>query len=145
MKSTILLIFLTLLSCNKTDYSGSWISFGDRFENTLVLEKIEGKENTYKFSFDGWRNSYDSFAGQIIKFKGGMTEEFFRIEIKENKAYYSDDGLVLDEEFPLYNQGEERCKVYFTFNKDSITVQTKDCHLIYGGFGVAFDGIYKKK
>lgn len=53
MKNAILLILLTFLSCKQsTDYSGSWISSGDKFENTLSLEKIDGKPNTYKFSFN---------------------------------------------------------------------------------------------
>jgi hypothetical protein len=63
MKYTIILIFFTLLSSKQSiDYSGSWMSAGDNFENTLTLEKVEGKQDTYKFSFDGWRKSYDSFT-----------------------------------------------------------------------------------
>jgi len=73
-----------------------------------------------------------------------MLGDYFTIEIKDNKAYYTDDALVLVDELPLYSEGEERCKVYFIFNEDSITVQTKACSFIYGGFGVAFDGVYKK-
>ena len=57
----------------------------------------------------------------------------FVIEVRDNKACYSDDNLVEDDELPIYRDGEDRCKVYFTFNKDSITVKTQDCDFIYGG------------
>ena len=144
MKYIILLIFITSLSCKQsTNYSGSWMSAGDHFENTLTLEKVEGKQDTYKFSFNGWRRSYDIFAKQNIKFLGGMDDEVFVIEVKENQAKYSDDGREFSEEFPLYNEGEERCKIYFEFSKDSIKVKTEACSLVYGGFGVSFDGTYK--
>ena len=54
MKNAILLILLTFLGYNQsTDYSGSWVSSVDNFENTLTLEKIEGTEDTYKFTFNG--------------------------------------------------------------------------------------------
>ena len=144
MKYIILLIFITSLSCKRsTGYSGSWMSAGDNFENTLTLEKVEGKQDTYKFSFNGWRISYDVLAKQNIKFLGGMDDEVFVIEVKENQAVYSDDVREFSEEFPLYNEGEERCKVYFEFNKDSIKVKTRACSLVYGGFGVSFDGEYR--
>ena len=67
----------------------------------MVLEKIEGKENTYKFSFNAWRISFDYFANQDMKFPGAMYNEECIIEIKNNIAFYSDDVLVFDEEFPL--------------------------------------------
>lgn len=144
MKNAILLILLTFLSYKQSaDYSGSWINSGDNFENTLTLEKIEGTQDTYKFSFNGWRISYDFLAKQNIKFSGGMDDEVFIIEVKNQKAKYSDDVRDFNEEFPLYNEGEERCKVFFEFNKESIKVKTKACSLIYGGFGVSFDGTYK--
>jgi regulation of enolase protein 1 (concanavalin A-like superfamily) len=141
---TLILILPLVLFGQDINYAGKWTISGDSFENTLVLEKIEGKENTYKFSFDGWRKSYDTFARKNVKFLGGMSEDFFILEIKDNKAYYSDDGLVLDEELPIYDKGEERCKVYFTFYQGSISVETVACAMIYGGFGVTFDGTYKK-
>lgn len=144
MKNAILLILLTFLSSKQSaDYSGSWINSGDNFENTLTLEKIEGTQDTYKFSFNGWRISYDFLAKQNIKFSGGMDDEVFIIEVKNQKAKYSDDVRDFNEEFPLYNEGEERCKVCFEFNKESIKVKTEACSLIYGGFGVSFDGTYK--
>ena len=144
MKYIILLIFITSLSCKQSrDYSGSWMSAGDHFENTLTLEKVEGKQDMYKFSFNGWRISYDVLAKQNIKFLGGMDDEVFVIEVKENQAVYSDDGREFSVEFPLYNEGEERCKIYFEFNKDSIKVKTRACSLVYGGFGVSFDGEYR--
>ena len=146
MKFTILLIFIAFLSCKQsTDYSGSWVSSGNKFENTLSLEKIDGKPNTYKFSFNGWRKSYDSFTNQEIKFSGGMNNEVFIIEVKENQAVYSDDVREFEEGWSLYHEGEERCKVYFDFNKHSIKVKTEACSLVYGGFGVSFDGDYLKK
>lgn len=146
MKNAILLILLTFLSSKQsTDYSGSWVSSGDNFENTLSLEKIEGDFNTYKFSFNGWRISYDTFADQKIKFSGGMNNEVFIIEVKENQAVYSDDVREFEEGWSLYHEGEERCKVYFEFNKDSIKVKTEACSLVYGGFGVSFGGEYIQK
>jgi len=117
---------------------------GEKFENNLTLQKIKNEDDTYKFTFFGWRDSYDSYSRQIIKFSGQMLGDHFVIEIRDNKAYYIDDSLLEVGELPLYSEGEERCKVYFTFNKDSITVQTRDCNFIYGGFGVTFDGTYKK-
>ena len=42
MKNAILLNLLTFLSSKQsTDYSGSWVSSGDNFENTLTLEKVK--------------------------------------------------------------------------------------------------------
>ena len=144
MKNVILLILLTFLGYNQsTDYSGSWVSSGDNFENTLTLEKIEDKEDTYKFSFNGWRISYDVYAKQDIKFSGEMNDEVFIIKVKDNQAVYSDDGREFEEGWSLYREGEERCKVYFEFNKDSIKVKTEACSLVYGGFGVSFDGEYR--
>jgi len=144
MKNAVLLILLTFLDYNQvTDYSGSWVSSGDNFENTLTLEKIEGKKDTYKFTFNGWRISYDVYAKQNIKFSGGMNDEVFIIKVKDNQAVYSDDGREFEEGWNLYGEGEERCKVYFEFSKDSIKVKTEACSLVYGGFGVSFDGTYK--
>ena len=146
MKNAILLILLTFLGYNQsTDYSCSWVSSGDNFENTLTLEKIVGKKDTYKFTFYGWRISYDVYAKQNIKFSGGMNDEVFIITLKDNQAVYSDDGREFEEGWNLYHQGEERCKVYFEFNKDSIKVKTEACSLVYGGFGVSFDGEYIQK
>ena len=154
-----LLIYILplLIFSQNIDYSGEWtdsspastvssikIIPGEKFENTLTLEKIKDEENSYKFTFFGWRDSYDRYAKQVIKFSGEMLADHFVIEVIDNKAYYNDDSLVEDGELPLYSEGEERCKVYFTFNIDSITVQTRDCNFIYGGFGVTFDGTYKK-
>ena len=120
------------------------MSAGDNFENTLTLEKVEGKQDIYKFSFDGWRKSYDTFADQEVKFLGGMNDEVFVIEVKNKKAMYSDDGREFSEEFPLYNEGEERCKLFFELTTNKIIVKTESCHFIYGGKGVLFDGVYKK-
>ena len=160
MKTNLfLLIYILplLIFSQNIDYSGEWtdsspassvssikIIPGEKFENTLTLGKIKNEENSYIFNFFGWRDSYDKYARQVIKFSGEMLADHFVIEVIDNKAYYNDDSLVEDGELPLYSEGEERCKVYFTFNKDSITVQTRDCNFIYGGFGVTFDGTYKK-
>lgn len=160
MKSNLIpLIFILplLIFSQKIDYTGEWtdssptstvssieIIPGEKFENTLTLEKIKNEDDSYKFTFFGWRDSYDIYTKQVIKFSGEMLADHFVIEVIDNKAYYNDDALVEDGELPLYSEGEERCKVYFIFNKDSITVQTRDCNFIYGGFGVTFDGIYKK-
>ena len=143
MKNAILLILLTFLSSKlSTDYSGTWVSSGDNFENTLTLEKIEGKKDAYKFTFYGWRISYDVYAKQNIKFSGVMDNEVFIIKVKDNQAVYSDDGREFEEGWSLYREEEERCKVYFEFSKDSIKVKTEACSLVYGGFGVSFDGYY---
>jgi hypothetical protein len=145
MKNSMLLILLTLISCKQSiDYSGSWVSSGDNFENTLILEKIEGEQDSYKFSFNAWRKSYDTYASQDVKFLGRMNNKVFVINVKDKQAVYSDDVREFSEEFPLYNDGEERCKVYFKFDEDSIKVNTKACSLIYVGFGITFDGIYLK-
>ena len=56
---------------------------------------------------------------------------------------YSDNVREFEEYWSLYNEGEERCKVYFEFNKDSIKVKTEACSLVYGSFGVSFDGEYR--
>lgn len=141
-------IFLSVLlvSCEEsaTDYSGKWIAKGDNFENNLVLEKLTGEKHMYKFSFIGWRESYDPLARQNIRFGGNMSEEFFIIEIKEGKAYYSDDDRIESGEFSLYSEGEERCKLLFEFNDKTINIKTTSCDFIYGGRGVLFDGVYKK-
>ena len=154
--SLIYIIPLLIFSQN-IDYTGEWsdssptstvssikIIPGEKFENTLTLKKIQDKENSYKFTFFGWRDSYDRYAKQIIKFSGEMLADHFVIEVIDNKAYYNDNSLVEDGELPLYSEGEERCRVYFSFCKDSIKVQTQHCNFIYGGFGVTFDGTYKK-
>ena len=155
----ILLAFIlpSLAFGQNIDYTGEWAdssppstvssketTIGEKFENNLTLEKIKNESDSYKFTFFGWRDSYDKYARQVIKFPGQMLADHFVIEVRDNKAYYSDDDLVEDGEFPIYREGEERCKVHFTFNKESITVQTQDCNFIYGGFGVVFDGTYKK-
>ena len=74
-----------------------------------------------------------------------MNNEVFIIEVKENQAVYSDDVREFEEGWSLYHEGEERCKVYFQFNKHSIKVKTEACSLVYGGFGVSFDGEYIQK
>ena len=70
-----------------------------------------------------------------------MNEDFFTIEIKDNKAHYNDD---IRGENGLYHKGEQRCNVYFEFNQNEIAVRTEYCYGIYGGFGVSFDGKYLK-
>jgi hypothetical protein len=141
----ILLIISPLLVFGQNEnYQGQWSAIGEAFENILILEKIDEKENLYQFSFDGWRKSYDTFTKQIIRFPGSMTEDRFIVRIIDNYGYYTDDILVEVDELPLYNEGEERCKVFFEFNKETIMVITKDCSMIYAGYGVYFDGEYKK-
>lgn len=133
-----------LLFGQDENYQGQWKTSGDAFENNLTLEKINEKENIYQFSFNGWRKSYDTFTKKIIRFPGSMTEDRFIVQIIDNYGYYSDDILVEVDELPLYNEGEERCKVFFKFDKQTIRVITKDCSMIYAGYGVYFDGEYKK-
>ena len=148
MKKLILLLLLLTTPfvgfSQDENYAGEWGVSGEEFENTMILEKINGKENSYRFSFFGWRNSYDTYTRQVIKFPGEMNNEVFILEIKDGRAHYSDDVLVLDEEIPLYYEGEERCSVYFNFNNETIEVRTEFCRGIYAGFGVFFDGAYKK-
>ena len=147
MKCLSILLYLNLFFSNPTEtlnFNGTWLSTRENFENKLILEKIENKKNRYRFVFYGWRISYDSFTKQDIKFSGEMSDEVFIIEIKNNKAEYSDDGREFEEGYELYLKNEERCKVYFEFGRDSVKVETSSCNMIYCGFGVSFDGFYKK-
>ena len=141
----ILLVMAPLLVFGQDEnYQGQWSAAGEAFENTLTLEKINEKEDIYKFSFNGWRKSYDTFTKQIIRFPGSMTEDRFIVQIIDNYGYYTDETLVEVDDLPLYNEGEERCKVFFEFDKEIIRVITKDCSMIYAGYGVYFDGEYKR-
>ena len=144
--SIIILLGMTPLIVFGQDenYQGQWSTSGDTFQNTLTLEKVDDKEDIYQFSFVGWRKSYDTFTKQIIRFSGSMTEDRFIVQIIDNYGYYNDDKLVEVDDFPLYKEGEERCKVFFEFDKETIMVITKDCSMIYAGYGVYFDGEYKK-
>ena len=63
------------------NYQGQWKTSGDAFENILTLEKIDKKEDIYKFSFNGWRKSYYTFTKQIIKFPGDRSEDRFGVQI----------------------------------------------------------------
>ena len=160
MKNYLIFLVFTLPSLafsQNIDYTGEWVDLsppstvsssetiiGEKFENTLTLEKIKNKDDSYKFTFFGRRASYDKYSRQVVKFPGQMLADHLVIEVRDNKAYYSDDDLVEDGELPIYREGEDRCKVYFSFNKNSIIVKTQDCDFIYGGAGVTFDGTYKK-
>ncbi len=148
MKYLSILLFLNLSFSGSTeilDLSGTWVSSGNNFENKLTLEKIDGKQNGYRFLFYGWRTSYDSFTKQNIRFSGEMNDEIFIIEIKNNKAEYSDDGREFEEGWELYLEDEERCSVLFEFGRGSVKVETKSCNMVYGGFGVSFDGLYQQE
>ena len=145
MKNAIVLILLTSLSINQsTDYSGTWVNSGDKFENTLTLEKIEGNLNTYKFSFDGWRKSYDHFTRDTTKFLGQINDKEFTIEVKDSYAEFTDSKEKTIGGYSLYREGDDPCKIFFKFSNNSIIVKTENCHLIYGGFGVLFDGVYSR-
>ena len=135
------LILISITSCNLNhDYSGIWESRGDDFENTLILKKIKG--NKYSFSFDGWRKSYDHFARDTMKFIGQMNDKEFTIEIKDNYAEYTDSKEKTIDGSSLYHEGEDPCKIFFKFNNNIIEIKTENCHLIYGGYEVLFDGKY---
>ena len=136
-----LFVIISAIGCNH-DYTGTWKSKGDVFENTLILKKIKG--NQYSFSFDGWRKSYDHFARDTMKFMGQMNDKEFTIEVKNNYAEYADSKEKTADGSNLYHKGEEPCKIIFNFSNNTIKVKTENCHLIYGGFGVLFDGDYKK-
>ena len=139
--SIFLFVIISAIGCNLYhDYTGTWECQGDVFENKLVLEKIKG--NKYSFSFNGWRKSYDHFARDTMKFLGQMNDKKFTIEIKDNYAEYVDSKEKTADGSSLYHEGEEPCKILFNFSNNSIEVKTKNCHLIYGGFGVLFDGEY---
>ena len=141
----ILLVMSPLLVFGQNEnYQGQWSASGEAFENTLTLEKIDNREDIYQFSFNGWRKSYDTFTKQIIRFSGSMMADRFTVQTIDNYGYYIDDILVEVDDLPLYNEGEERCKVFFKFDKETIRVITKDCSMIYAGYGVYFDGEYKK-
>jgi hypothetical protein len=142
--SFFLIVFAFGCKEKTIDYSGIWIAKGGNFENKLVIDKIPGKKECYKFSFSGWRYSYDSYTKQNTKFSGNMNEDFFIIQIEKGKAFYSDDNRIENKKFPIYSEGEERCKLFFTFSENAIKVISSDCDLIYGGYGVTFDGVYSK-
>ena len=139
----LVLIFYFISCDSQNDYSGNWESKGDVFENILVLKKI--KDNSYKFSFKGWRKSYDYYSRDTVKFFGNMNDDEFKVTIKEGYAEYIDSKDRTTDDLKLYNEKEEPCKILFDFRKNNIKVKTEDCHLIYGGFGVLFDGEYSTK
>ena len=143
MKQVFILLVLAIsaMSCNH-DYSGIWESKGDVFENILILKKIKG--NKYSFSFDGWRKSYDHFARDTMKFLGQMNDKEFTIEVKDGYAEYTDSKEKTADGSNLYHEGEKPCKIFFGFINSNIEVKTENCHLIYGGFSVLFDGEYVK-
>ncbi len=146
MKFLFLFMLMSSLAYGQlNDYSGEWKDIGNNYENTLILEKINSKKDTYRFKFFAWRISYDRFTEEEVKFGGQMKDEIFTIQIENSKASYDDDVRNFkDEEFSIYNENEERCKVYFFFNDNSIVVELEDCTGIYSGYGVSFAGIYKK-
>ena len=148
MKNLLLILIcfpLFFTTCKpQDDMSGIWINKGGNFESVLTLERLSAERNVYNFTFDSWILLYDHFLGDTTKFTGSMSAPIFTIEIKDNKAYYNDDIQEFEEGWSLYEEGEDRCDVYFEFKKKSILVKTDFCSFIYGGFGVSFDGEYKK-
>ena len=139
--SIFLFVITSAIGCDlNQDYTGTWKSKGDVFENTLILKKI--KENKYSFSFDGWRKSYDHFARDTMKFLGQMNDKEFTVEVKYSYAEYADSKEKTADGSSLYHEGEDPFKLFFNFNHNIIEVKTENCHLIYGGFGVLFDGEY---
>ena len=125
----LVLIFISFVSLGQNnDYSGEWSVYGDEFENILTLEKIESKESSYTFSFFGWRKSYDTYSRQVIRFSGEMKEEVFKIEVIDNIAHYDDNSQVFEKGWSLYNEGEEKCNVYFEFSKNKTRVRKKIRH-----------------
>ena len=142
-KIIFILTFLPLFSVGQKDnISGEWISKGDGYESILLFTKL--KEDVYRFSFDSYRFSYDHLSGDTVRFLGEMNNPVFTVKIVNNKAYYNDDIQEFEEGWGIYREGEDRCDVYFNFKEDLIIVKTDFCHLIYGGFGVTFDGEYIK-
>ena len=142
--SLFLIVFISAIGCNLNhDYTGTWECKGEVFENILILKKIKG--NKYSFSFDGWRKSYDHFARDTMKFLGQMNDKEFTIEINDSYAEYADSREKTADGSRLYHEGEKPCKIFFGFINSNIEVKTENCHLIYGGFGVLFDGEYYKK
>ena len=73
-----------------------------------------------------------------------MNDKEFTIEVKDSYAEYADSKEKIADGSSLYYEGEEPCKIHFNFSNNSIEVKTENCHLIYGGYGVLFDGLYKK-
>ena len=136
-----LIIFISSISCSyQNDYSGVWKSNGKTFENLLILEKIKG--NKYSFSFNGWRKSYDHFTRDTTIFSGQMIGNSCKIIIEDEHAKYIDSKDKTTDGFRLYNESEEPCEVFFDFRENKIKIKTEYCHLIYGGYGVLFDGEY---
>ena len=84
--SIFLFVIISAIGCDLNyDYTGTWECKGDLFENILVLEKI--KDNNYKFSFKGWRKSYDYFSRDTVTFLGNMSDKVFKVSIKEDFAW----------------------------------------------------------
>ncbi len=143
-KLLLILLCLPMIGFGQDNITGIWVDKGKGYENTLILSKVQGSDNSYSFSFDGYRVSYDYFSKDTVRFFGQMSNPVFIIQVKNNKAHYDDDVQEFEEGWEIYNEGEERCNVYFTFKEKSIIVKTELCSLIYGGFGVSFDGEYFK-
>ena len=156
MRSVVYILFIFLVvgceyndvepSSNKIDsidYSGVWESKSNTFENTLELERIHGDK--YRFSFNGWTKSYDHFLRDTTKFLGFMNDDDFIIVIQDGYAEFIDSKDKLEDGYKLYAEDEETCKLFFQFRKNKLKVKTEDCHLIYGGYGVLFDGEYFKR
>lgn len=127
-----------------TNYEGKWIDSGQDYENTLILEKIESSLDKYKFTFFGWRESFDHFTQQRIRFGGEMSNEIFTITVKNDQAYYDDDIRQFSDGESLYSDGEHRCAVLFLFEENNIVVKTANCERVYSGYNVLFDGVYEK-
>lgn len=143
---SVVLISSVIYGCGfvgtKVDYSGEWKCKGDGFGSVLKLERLNG--NKYRFYIESWRESYDPIADDVTRFFGTMDNEVFIIQVKDNLALYDDTVREFEEGWSLYNEGDERCKVFFEFNENFITISTYRCNLIYAGFGVSFDGKYEK-
>lgn len=139
----ILISSIFLQSCNpsETDYSGTWEDTGENYENILTLESIGDGTNNYRFKINSWRESYDPLIDDTTRFIGYMTDSIFTIKVKDGYAVYTDDNR----DDGLYRLGEDRCVLRFTFDDLAVSITTEACSGVYSGYGVEFDGVYKKQ
>lgn len=147
MKTILLFLCVTLnigVFAQFKDYEGEWRDAGQDYEYTLILEKIESSLDKYKFTFFGWRISYDYFTRERVRFGGEMSNEIFTITLDNNQAYYDDDIRQFPEGESLYYEGEDKCAIEFLFKDNMIVVKTTSCMGIYSGYNVFFDGVYER-
>ena len=144
----VLLFFYVTLSISVfgqyIDYEGEWRDAGQDYESNLILEKIGSSPDRYKFTFFGWRISYDYFSRERVRFGGEMSNEIFTITLNDSRAFYDDENREFPAGENLYYEGEDKCAIEFLFRDNHIVVKTTHCSGIYSGYNVLFDGVYER-